>query len=160
MRRRSPLPSRAAALPWSSHRRHPPPRHAIPWLWHGTREADLQQILTNGFLRDFNSTSVYGKGTYFARDACYALQTKYAKPHGISGDQTLLLVRVLVGESCKGSSKMDKPIAKPGSTKLYESMVDDLHDPHIYVLSAGSDNQAFPEFVLRVRKPELKPTTY
>ena len=32
----------------------------------------------------------------------------------------------------------------------HESMVDRLANPQVFVLSTGSDNQAYPEFVLRV----------
>ena len=46
---------------------------------------------------------------------------------------------------------MERPTQKPGSPELYDSMVDRLQNPKIIVLSAGSDNRAYPEFVLRVR---------
>lgn len=32
------------------------------WLWHGTAEPLVVQILTNGFLRDFSATAAYGDG--------------------------------------------------------------------------------------------------
>jgi hypothetical protein len=47
---------------------------------------------------------------------------------------------------------MDTPGQKPGSVELYDSMVDTQSDPKIFVLSAGSDNRAYPEFVLCVRR--------
>ena len=34
---------------------------------------------------------------------------------------------------------------------MHESMVDNLADPSVYVLSAGSDNQAYPEFLITLR---------
>ena len=120
------------------------------WLWHGTQETNVQPILDSGFLRDMNSASAFGKGTYFARDSAYSLQPKYAVPNA-RGEQVLLLSRVLVGDPCVGSNSMTTPKLKqqPGGT-YHESMVDRLFNPRVFVLSAGSDNQAYPEFVLRV----------
>ena len=106
-------------------------------------------MLSNGFLRDYNTTSAFGKGTYFARDSAYSLQPKYAVPNA-RGEQVLLLSRVLVGDPCVGSNSMTTPkLKQPGGT-YHESMVDRLFNPRVFVLSTGSDNQAYPEFVLRV----------
>ena len=101
---------------------------------------------------DYNARGAFGKGTYFAKKCSYSLQTTYAKPDS-NGVQHLLLSRVLLGESCKGNGSMDKPTPKKsGEPVLHESMVNDLANPTIYVLSTGSDAQAFPEFVLKVKK--------
>ena len=120
------------------------------WLWHGTGTSLVVPILTNGFLRDYSAKAAYGDGTYFARDASYSLQTTYAKPDA-NGEQTLFLNRVLVGEPCKGKSGMKKPDLKPDGTTLHESLVDSLSDPKIFVMSAGSDHQAYAEFILLVK---------
>ena len=60
--------------------------------------------------------------------------------------------QVLLGEPCVGSSGMKVPATKADGITLHESMADRVQNPHICVLSAGSDSQAFPEFVLRVAK--------
>ena len=76
--------------------------------------------------------------------------------HTRLGVQHVLLCRVLLGESCLGTSSHRTPDPKPGSTKLYESMVNRIDDPSIFVLSTGSDAQCFPEFLLRVkRRPQI-----
>ena len=72
------------------------------------------------------------------------------------GAQYLLLSRVCVGEPCVGRRGMDRPAAKPGSLELHDSMVDDLGNPRIFVLSAGSDNQAFAEFVVKLRPKDAE----
>lgn len=118
------------------------------WLWHGTEKDKVPPILANGFLRDFNSRGAYGRGVYFAQQASYSLGPAYSKPDK-AGERYLLLVRVLVGEACLGSSSLERPSQKPGSDELYESMADRPSNPKIVVLSAGSDNRAYPEFVLR-----------
>ena len=120
------------------------------WLWHGTPVETLPQILANGFLRDFNRRGVYGKGTYFASSSQYSLNDMYAVPDA-HGMRHLLLVRVLVGEACKGDKSMEQPTEKPGTRQLHESMVDRLDKPSIFVLSAGSDHRSYAEFVVRVR---------
>ena len=126
------------------------------WLWHGTSRDKVPMILANGFLRDFTERAAYGRGVYFARSASYSLSSTYAKPTEGSGEQYLLLVRVLVGEPCQGRSAMERPTQKPNSPELYDSMVDSLSSPKIVVLSAGSDNRAYPEFVLRVKRSEAR----
>ena len=47
---------------------------------------------------------------------------------------------------------MTRPDAKPGRSKLYESMVDRLDNPSVIVLSTGSDSQCYPEFLLKVKR--------
>mmetsp|Transcript_40953 Transcript_40953/g.101838 ORF Transcript_40953/g.101838 Transcript_40953/m.101838 type:complete len:112 (-) Transcript_40953:260-595(-) len=87
----------------------------------------------------------------FAKSAAYSLSPSYAVPDE-HGDKYLLLVRVLVGLPCVGERSMDRPPTKPNSTELYDSMVDRPGAAmRIAVLSAGSDNRAYPEFVLRLQ---------
>jgi hypothetical protein len=121
------------------------------WLWHCTSKDTVPSILANGFLRDSNKRGLYGRGVYFAKKASYSLSSLYATPDPKTGDQFLMLVRVLVGQPCKGRDGMERPLAKPNSHELHESMVDDITNPEIFVLSAGSDNHAYPEFVLRLK---------
>ncbi len=99
----------------------------------------------------FSSTAVYGRGTYFARDAQYSLDTRYSPPdeHGV---KTLLLCRVLAGDFTKGNGAMDRPPTKPNSSRLYESLVNNTDEPSIFVLSSGSDTQCYPEFLLEVKR--------
>ena len=50
------------------------------WLWHGTDLATIQSIGRGGFNRSYNTTAVYGDGVYFARDASYSANARYAQP--------------------------------------------------------------------------------
>jgi hypothetical protein len=127
------------------------PRLNERWLWHGTDKASIPLILANGFLRDFNTRGAHGKGVYFARQATYSLSPTYSKIDPNTGEHYLLLCRVLMGEACVGSSGMERPTQKPNSSAMHESMVDRLpvEQSQIVVLSAGSDKQAYPEFVLK-----------
>lgn len=121
------------------------------WAWHGTAQGNIDGIAENGICRDYNHVSVFGKGSYFARDITYSLRPAYASPNA-QGEQHLLLCRVLRGESCVGNPSMSRPRAKPGRSKLYDSMVDVLDDPSVIVLSTGSDSQCYPEFLLKVKR--------
>jgi len=71
-------------------------------LWHGCRdEATLEKIRLQGFNRDYSSTAAYGRGVYFARDACYSAADRYAtRTH--EGTEVLLLAQVLAGQSTRG----------------------------------------------------------
>jgi hypothetical protein len=124
------------------------------WLWHGTSRETLESIMANGFDRNMNERGMYGVGSYFSNQLEYSLNEEYAKPDN-EGSQWVLLVRVLVGQSCVGKQGMRQPAKKPGGgAVLYESMVDSLQTPSIFVLSTGSDNHAYPEFLLRLRLPK------
>ena len=84
--------------------------------------------------------------------------------------------RTHTGEACVGTSGAERPRQKPNSDELYESMaglacaqdgrsphpnrcrharvqirsqVDRQEHPRVVVLSAGSDNRAYAEFILR-----------
>jgi hypothetical protein len=122
------------------------------WLWHGTSRNTLESIMANGFDRNMNERGQYGVGSYFSNQLEYSLREEYAKPDD-EESQWVLLVRVLVGQSCVGMKGMRQPDKKPGGgAVLFESMVDSLYKPSIFVLSTGSDNHAYPEFVLRLTR--------
>jgi len=116
---------------------------------HGGAEASIRSIALMGFVREFNTTSVYGKGTYFARDMSYSANNRYTPPNA-SGEKFAFLARVLVGEPCVGTQGMNMPDVKPGGA-LHDSMVNNLADPSIFVLSSGSDEHAYPEFMVKFK---------
>ena len=72
-------------------------------LFHGTSASAVSSILTQGFLRDFNQASAYGTGTYFARDAQYAVSTRYAKSDPNTRYQRVIVANVLIGVPCQGT---------------------------------------------------------
>ena len=119
-------------------------------VFHGTAHPIIDSICNHGFNRSYSSTAVFGHGTYFARDAKYSSDKRYAQPNS-SGEQQMLLCRILAGEPCEGRQGMVQPSAKPSGV-LHESMVNDVADPSIYVLSAGSDDCAYPEYRITFRR--------
>eukprot|EP00300_Choanocystis_sp_HF-7_P017036 c19619_g1_i1.p2 GENE.c19619_g1_i1~~c19619_g1_i1.p2 ORF type:complete len:228 (+),score=48.82 c19619_g1_i1:1145-1828(+) len=125
----------------------PPPGANEKFVFHGTQEKFVSNICINGFLRDFNSVSYYGKGTYFARDAQYSVSYS---PAGANGISTMFFVRILIGESCLGTKDKPQP-DKKASGAMFDSMVNNMADPSIYVLSVGSDHRAYPDFVIQFK---------
>ena len=122
------------------------------WLWHGTSGAIVQTVLKNGFDRRYSTTQAWGAGVYFAKHASYSWNG-YARDEQVSSTETervMLLSRVLLGDPCQGRSQKQHPDIK-GDGRMHNSMVDQVNDPTIVVLSDGSDNQVFCEFVVRMR---------
>ena len=119
--------------------------------FHGTRPEHVQTILAQGFLRDHNTHSAWGKGSYFARNAKFSVPT-YC-PEDQNGTSHVFLSRLLVGEPCLGGPGKVLPDRKPnGGGALHESMVDNISAPTIFVLGSGSDDHAYPELLLKIRK--------
>ena len=121
-------------------------------LWHGMAPSKLDAILQNGFLRDYGTRQQYGDGSYFATFASYSFHDGFSIPevNPTTGkmNKVILLSRVLVGDYCQGHSGMKVPSTKPDG-RLYDSMTDSQSNPTMFVLSAGSDHRAYPEFVFR-----------
>lgn len=117
------------------------------WLYHGTNLENVNSILINSFIREKNKEKrrLFGKGTYFSKSPNESL--KYSSGQ----EKVLLLNRVLLGESCLGTKDKNSPDCKSNSHKMYESMVNKLQNPSIFVLSSGSDHQCYVEFIIKLK---------
>jgi poly [ADP-ribose] polymerase 10/14/15 len=118
-------------------------------VFHAGPEAAVRNIATQGFRREYNTVSQYGFGNYFARDLQYSVSDRYSKPNE-KGEKFVFLARILAGEACQGKKGMNMPSQKPNG-ELFECMVNDPNSPGIYVLSAGSDEHAYPEFLVKFK---------
>ncbi|XP_034412586.1 protein mono-ADP-ribosyltransferase PARP14-like [Cyclopterus lumpus] len=118
-------------------------------LFHGTTEKNCDAIMKNGFNRRYcgQNATVYGEGTYFAVEAKYSAQVCYSKP-AADGSQLMFVVRVLTGLYTLGTSgmKMPPPRSSRLSHDLYDSVVDDVGNPSMYVVF--HDNQAYPDYLV------------
>ena len=116
-------------------------------LFHGTDEDTVPKILMGGFKRDYagRNAVMYGRGVYFARDAKYSAARLYSKPNA-NGVQHIFMVRVVVGEFCKGNDGQPRPNVRQGDL-LYDSTVDDVSNPSIFV--AADDAQYYPEYLVK-----------
>ncbi|XP_070997603.1 protein mono-ADP-ribosyltransferase PARP12-like [Oncorhynchus clarkii lewisi] len=113
-------------------------------LFHGTDSKYLDAICLNNFdwrICGLNGTT-YGKGSYFARDAKYS--NSYT---GQSNTRSMFVCRVLSGDYIKGHSSFLRPPSKDGGdTIFYDSCVDDVSNPSIFVVF--EKHQVYPEYLI------------
>lgn len=124
------------------------------WLWHGTSPSSIRSLLINGFERNLGSRMAWGDGTYFAINSSYSFHESFAKVEKNAegrDEKVLILSRVLVGATCQGSSGKRTPDTRSDGT-FCNSMTNNLQNPEMYILSAGSDNQSYIQFVMRFEK--------
>lgn len=120
-------------------------------LFHGCQASTIPLIAQQGFNRSFSGRNMckYGKGVYFARDACYSASPAYSGPDEKTGHQGIFLCSVLVGEFCKGKVDALTAGVRPEYKKdniLFDSNVNDMDDPYIFV--TYHDGQAYPEYLV------------
>lgn len=88
-------------------------------------------------------------GSYFARDARYS--------HNYTGDtdeRAMFISRVLVGDFTIGSSDYRRPPSKDGGgINFYDSCVDDVMDPSIYVVF--EKQQIYPEYLIQYKTTNM-----
>ncbi|XP_061085443.1 protein mono-ADP-ribosyltransferase PARP11-like isoform X1 [Conger conger] len=134
-------------------------------LFHGTGHSNVQAICTYNF--DWRLTGshgdVYGKGSYFARDAKYSSKFCHStgkhnftlQKHGLAPPtfqseppyKSMFLARVLVGECTVGHPLFSRPPSKDTTiTNFYDSCVDDIVNPKIFVIF--DSNQVYPEYLI------------
>lgn len=90
--------------------------------------------------------TAYGRGVYFARDASYSARDQYS-PRDSSFHKYMFLTKVLTGEYTAGNSHLLTPPPKSQSgLDLYDSVVDSVSNPHIFVIF--QDAQAYPDYLI------------
>jgi hypothetical protein len=118
-------------------------------LFHGCPAHLVDRIAQQGFNRSFTGATsgraLYGKGVYFARDARYSMSIEYSPPDA-NGVQNMFLVRAVVGEVCKGVKDALTPAVRY-ENQLYDSTVDDVQRPSIYV--TYNDAQVYPDILIK-----------
>ncbi|XP_067844147.1 protein mono-ADP-ribosyltransferase PARP12 [Heptranchias perlo] len=114
-------------------------------LFHGTNASIIDAICQQNFdwrICGAHGTA-YGKGSYFARDACYS--HNYCRSGQTT--MTMFVARVLVGQFVKGSSSYLRPPSRDGmNTSFYDSCVDNISNPTIFVIF--EKHQIYPEYVI------------
>ncbi|KFO75904.1 Poly [ADP-ribose] polymerase 12, partial [Cuculus canorus] len=114
-------------------------------LFHGTNPSHMSAICEQNF--DWRICGIhgtmYGKGSYFARDASYAHQ--YCSSN--SGVYSMFVAHVLVGDFVQGNAEYSRPPPRHGnSNRLYDSCVNDPTDPSIFVIF--EKHQIYPAYIL------------
>ena len=118
------------------------------WLFHGTTPDAIHAIAHGGFDRSYAGSAVgtrFGRGCYFAKDAKYS--DPYSDPDG-EGLKRMYLARVLTGEFTKGDPSIITSPPKDMTKKhiLYDSVVNDVKDPVIFVVF--KDDRAYPAYLI------------
>ncbi|KAL4659384.1 poly ADP-ribose polymerase 12-like [Arapaima gigas] len=123
-------------------------------LFHGTDSKYVDAICRQNFDWRICGThgTAYGKGSYFARDAKYS--------HSYTGDsamRTMFVCRVLVGEYTKGNSSYVRPPSKDGGdVNFFDSCVDDVYNPSIFVVF--EKHQIYPEYIIQYDEDYMAPS--
>ena len=126
-------------------------------LFHGTNLNHIPKIVQNGFNRDFNQRALYGKGVYFSTNARYC--SIFASNKSIKGKSVifpksnkihcLLVCNVLIGDCCKGTANMDYAPYKPDGITQYDTLVDDVSNPKVFVVTR--DYHAIPKYCIQYK---------
>ncbi|KAF7667404.1 hypothetical protein LDENG_00063480 [Lucifuga dentata] len=115
------------------------------YVFHGTDESLIEAICEQNF--DWRVSGVhgtlYGRGSYFARDASYS--NKYVKARK-GMNKIMFVALILVGEYTKGNVRYVRPPAKGTSNNLYDSCVDSETNPSIFVIF--EKQQIYPEYLI------------
>lgn len=97
----------------------------------------------------FLVATAFGKGVYFAQDFWYSAQGIYSPPdkHGV---KNVFQCRVLTGKFTLGKPHyIEPPAVANGLTQLYDSVVDNVKNPGIFVVF--HDAMVYPEFLITFR---------
>ncbi|XP_016161554.1 PREDICTED: zinc finger CCCH-type antiviral protein 1-like isoform X8 [Ficedula albicollis] len=122
-------------------------------LFHGTDITSMKTICTQNFdwrICGSNGTN-YGKGSYFARDACYSHAYCQATLQGY----LMFVARVLVGDYVKGNAAYVRP-PKKCADKLwfYDSCVDNELNPSVFVVF--EKHQIYPEYIVEYKEERIR----
>ncbi|KAJ6659946.1 hypothetical protein lerEdw1_018143 [Lerista edwardsae] len=115
------------------------------FLFHGTSTSHLHDICRQNFDWRICGThgTLYGKGSYFARDASYSHQ--YCQSD--TRLKAMFVARVLIGDYVEGNGSYLRPPLRPGQwNSSYDSCVDNLLDPSIFVVF--EKHQIYPAYLI------------
>ncbi|NXA88991.1 PAR12 polymerase, partial [Melanocharis versteri] len=118
-------------------------------LFHGTDVTSMKTICTQNFdwrICGSNGTN-YGKGSYFAKDACYSHTYCPATLQG----HLMFVARVLVGDYVKGNAAYVRPPHKcADQLRFYDSCVDNELSPSVFVVF--EKHQIYPEYIIEYKE--------
>ncbi|OXB80247.1 UNVERIFIED_CONTAM: hypothetical protein H355_009967 [Colinus virginianus] len=122
-------------------------------LFHGTMNCLVKDICSHNF--DWricgSNGKLYGKGSYFARDASYSHE--YCQSEGKPA--VMFMARVLVGEYAQGKADYVRPPTKSvDGFQFYDSCVDNVADPSVFVVF--EKNQVYPEYLIEYKEVQKK----
>ena len=127
------------------------------WLFHGTDYETIVKIACNpasGFTAlaaaaAHDKLDLWGPGIYFARDAHYPDTFGFSNPSGSDGTKHVMLCLVVTGTSCLGGLTEKLHLKRRDNHSTYDSFVDSLSDPEIFVVADGA--HVCPAYVIQYR---------
>ena len=131
----------------------------LRWAFHGCAAENVDNIITGGFNRSYagKNATVYGPGSYFARDSSYSARNTYSPPDAY-GHKRIFMCRLAVGARISvqaGYSDKEPPIRDAErllgvGVLRYDTTTNDRLDgsglPEIFV--AYKDNQAYSDYLV------------
>jgi len=121
------------------------------WAFHGTNQEGIESIVhdpMNGFQPLTCGTrlgTLWGSGTYFARDPKYVVDSNFCSA-GKDGHKRMLMCLCMTGMSCMASPEQHGVLPFRQKPHRYNSSVDSLSSPEIFVLQHPSS--AYPAYVI------------
>ncbi|TTD62568.1 Poly [ADP-ribose] polymerase 12 [Bagarius yarrelli] len=113
-------------------------------LFHGTNSRNVSTICQQNF-----DVKVWSqRNRVRPRDAIY-----YSDYMDCHGERVMFACRVLTGQYTKGASHFHRPPEKDVAGNVYDSCVNDVRNPMIYVVFKHS--QVYPEFLITYEKTRL-----
>lgn len=120
------------------------------WAFHGTDA--IESIVSNpiaGFqplASGAKHASLWGLGTYFARDAQYVADGQFCGPPAQDGSHRMLMCLLITGMPCLGDPQHAGVLPHRQRPHRYDSCVDSLSSPEVFVLQHPS--AALPAYVI------------
>jgi hypothetical protein len=117
------------------------------WLFHGSPAIDsIVSDPLNGFKVTLSKTTMWGVGSYFARDAQYPDDHGFSGEPGPDGSKEVLLCLVVTGMSVLGDEAYAIKPYRHGTQYRYNSFVDSLSNPEIFVVNTS--DAVLPAYVI------------
>ncbi|CAL4075069.1 unnamed protein product, partial [Meganyctiphanes norvegica] len=119
-------------------------------LLHGTKKEFVKKIINENFdwrLYGKSNGKAFGKGAYFTPNPKLALS--YAPPDN-DGKRYLIISSIIVGSMTVGCSGMEKPPINSATNLPYDTSVNNLKSPTIYV--KYNKQEYCPEYVITMKK--------
>merc|ERR1712151_466661 len=119
------------------------------WVFHGTDA--IESIVNNpvaGFQPLASGTkgaTLWGSGTYFARDAKYVVDGGFCRPCA-AGTRRILLCLLSTGMPCLGDAEQRGILPIRQGTHRYDSCVDSMSSPEVFILQ--HPGAAYPAYVI------------
>jgi hypothetical protein len=110
------------------------------WAFHGANASAVESIITNpvsGFQPLASGTrnaTLWGSGTYFARDARYVAESNFCGPQAADGTRQMLLCLLMIGIPCLGDPEHKGVLPFRSKPHRYHSSVDSLSSPEVYIV--------------------------